>query len=176
MVSNNFFGQSFTLITSYHISNLPSGNRSGLIPQSSVGEVRSGLVPGHFFQTRDRIVQSLTKILGPGLGPPRTVYISLVLVQAWSRPGPCTFYLFIYSRSRTAGLCGMATQGRPLMGEDPDRWTSVSFPSMTRGAGSDRRGRQIAVAEHLKAFPMRPVPYTSCRAHSKTRGYHMHAS
>ena len=33
MVSNNFFGQSFTLITSYRISNLPSGNRSELIPQ-----------------------------------------------------------------------------------------------------------------------------------------------
>ena len=29
MVSSNFFGQSFTLITSYCISSLPSGNRSG---------------------------------------------------------------------------------------------------------------------------------------------------
>ena len=62
------------------------------------------------------------------------------------------------------------------MGEDLDKQTSVSFPSMTRGAGSDCRGRQIAVAEHLKAFPMRPVPYTSCHAHLQTQGYRMHAS
>ena len=142
----------------------------------SDGEVQSGLVPSHFCQTGDWTVLSLTKILGPGPGPPRTIYIGLVPVQTWSRPSPCTYYLFIYSRSRTAGLCGMAMRGKPSTGEDPDRWTLVSFPSTMRGAGSDCCGRQIAIAEHLKAFPMHPVPYTSCRAHSQTQGYCMHAS
>ena len=80
----------------------------------------------------------------------------------WSGPGPdlvpgaCTFYLFIYSRSRTAGSCGMAwrrraqhtvdsgaaMRGRLSMGEDPDRQTLVSFPRTTRGAGSHRAGIQ----------------------------------
>ena len=36
--------------------------------QTSVGEVRSGLVPGHFCQTGDQTVQSLMKYLGPGPG------------------------------------------------------------------------------------------------------------
>ena len=57
----------------------------------SVGEVWSGPVPGHFCQTRDQTVQSLTKILGPGPGLPWTVYIGLVPVQTQSRPGPCMF-------------------------------------------------------------------------------------
>ena len=35
---------------------------------SSVGEVRSGPVPGHFCWTGDRTVWSLTKFLGPGPG------------------------------------------------------------------------------------------------------------
>ena len=29
--------------------------------------------------------------------------------------------------------------------------------------GGDHCGRQIAIAEHLEAFPMHPVPYTVCR-------------
>jgi hypothetical protein len=33
MDSNNFLGQSFTLVTSYRTSSLPSGNRSGLTPR-----------------------------------------------------------------------------------------------------------------------------------------------
>ena len=36
--------------------------------QPSVGEVRSGPVPGHFCRTGDRTVWSLTKFLGPGPG------------------------------------------------------------------------------------------------------------
>ena len=36
--------------------------------QTSVGEVRSGPVPGHFCRTGDRTVWSLTKFLGLGLG------------------------------------------------------------------------------------------------------------
>ena len=75
--------------------------------RASVGEVRSGLVPGHFCWTRDPMVPSLTQFLGPGPGLPRTVYISLVLVQTRSRQS-CTFYLFIYSRLGTAGSCGTA--------------------------------------------------------------------
>ena len=55
---------------------------------SSVGEVRFGLVPGHFCQTRDWTVQSLMKYLGLGLGLPGTVYIGLVPVQTRSRLGP----------------------------------------------------------------------------------------
>ena len=61
---------------------------------TSVGEVRSGLVLGHFCQTRDRTVRSLTKFLGPGLGLPQTVYIGLVLVQTGSRRS--LHYLFLY--------------------------------------------------------------------------------
>ena len=37
-------------------------------PPPSVGEVRSGPVPGHFCQTGDRMVRSLTKFFGPGPG------------------------------------------------------------------------------------------------------------
>ena len=40
----------------------------GEASEGSVGEVRSGLVPGHFCRTGDRTVQSLTKFLGPGPG------------------------------------------------------------------------------------------------------------
>ena len=54
------------------------------ITQLSVGEVRSGPVPGHFCWTGDWTVQSLTKILGLGPGPPRTV----ISVWSQSRPGP----------------------------------------------------------------------------------------
>ena len=57
----------------------------------SVGEVQSGLVPGHFCWTGDWTVWSLTKFLGPGPGPPWTVYIGLVPVQTRSRPSPCMF-------------------------------------------------------------------------------------
>ena len=35
---------------------------------SSIGEVQSGPVPGHFCQTGDQTVQSLMKYLGPGPG------------------------------------------------------------------------------------------------------------
>ena len=51
-------------------------------------EVRSGLVPGHFCQTRDQTVRSQIKYLGPGLGLPGTVYPGLVPVQTGSRLGP----------------------------------------------------------------------------------------
>ena len=61
---------------------------------ASVGEVRSGLVPGHFCQTGDQTVQSLTKFLGLGPGLPWTVYIGLVPVQTGSRQS--LHYLFIY--------------------------------------------------------------------------------
>ena len=47
--------------------------------QASVGEVQSGPVRGHFCQTGDRTVRSQTKFLGPGPGPPGTV---------WTRSGP----------------------------------------------------------------------------------------
>ena len=60
----------------------------------SVGEVRSGPVPGHFCWTGDRTVQSLTKFLGPGPGLPWTVYIGLVPAQTRSRRS--LHYLFIY--------------------------------------------------------------------------------
>ena len=51
------------------------------LPSTSVGEVRSGLVPGHFCRTGDRTVRSLTKFLGPG---PGTAMNRLY----WSGPGP----------------------------------------------------------------------------------------
>ena len=56
--------------------------------KKEVGEVWSGPVLGHFGQTGDQTVQSLTKYLGLGLGPPGTVYIGLVLVQTRSRLRP----------------------------------------------------------------------------------------
>ena len=40
----------------------------GVDAVASGGEVRSGLVPGHFCQTGDWTVRSLTKFLGPGPG------------------------------------------------------------------------------------------------------------
>ena len=52
----------------------------------SIGEV-FGLVWGHFRQTGDWTVWSPMKFLGPGLGPPGTIYIGLVLVQTQSRLG-----------------------------------------------------------------------------------------
>ena len=52
---------------------------------TSVGEVQFGPVWGHFCWTGDQMVWTLTKFLGLGLGLPGTVYISLVLVQTWSR-------------------------------------------------------------------------------------------
>ena len=61
---------------------------------TSVGEVWSGLVPGHFCRTGDLMVPSLTQFLGPGLGLPRTVYIGLVPVQTGSRWS--LYILFIY--------------------------------------------------------------------------------
>ena len=61
---------------------------------ASVGEVQSGPVPGHFFQTRDPMVPSLTQFLGLGPGPSQTVYIGLVPVQTGSRRS--LHYLFIY--------------------------------------------------------------------------------
>ena len=61
---------------------------------TSVGEVRSGPVQGHFCWTGDWTVQSLTKFLGPGLRLPWTVYISLVPAQTRSRRS--LHYLFIY--------------------------------------------------------------------------------
>ena len=45
-----------------------------------------------------------------------------ILVWSRSRPGPdgpCTFHLFIYSRSRTAGLCGTAQRPSPVDLADP---------------------------------------------------------
>ena len=61
------------------------GRGVGCPGPSSIGEVRFGPVLGHFFWTRDQMVQSLMKYLGPGPGLPGTVYISLVPVQTGSR-------------------------------------------------------------------------------------------
>ena len=63
---------------------------------SSVGEVRSGPVPGHFCWTGDLTVPSLTQFLGPGLGPPRTVYIGLVLVQTGSRRSLHILFIYLF--------------------------------------------------------------------------------
>ena len=62
---------------------------------TSVGEVWSGPVPGHFCRTGDWTVWSQTKILGPGPGLPGTVYIGLVPVQTRSRWSSFSFY-FIF--------------------------------------------------------------------------------
>ena len=74
----------------------------------SVGEVRSGPVPGHFCQTGDWTVQSQMKYLGLGPGPPGTVYPGLVPVQTGSRLGPakiCTILLCrIHGRMERAGV------------------------------------------------------------------------
>ena len=72
-------------------SGLPYNIEKGQHHGASVGKVQSSLVPGHFCQTGDQTVRSLTKILGLGLGPPWTVYIGLVLVQTQS-----LHILFIY--------------------------------------------------------------------------------
>ena len=121
---------------------------------NSVGEVRSGPVPGQFCRTGDRTVRSLTKILGPGLGPgpSQTVYIGLVPVQTWS-----LHLLFIYLFNiedgglmwdGTAPTCsayrglGGGDTGEAVDRGRPNRRTSVSFPSMKRDAGSHRAGIQ----------------------------------
>ena len=123
--------------------------------EHSVGEVRSGPVPGHFCWTGDPTVPSLTQFLGPGPGPPRTIYIGLVPVQTGSRRSLHILFIYLFKIKDgglvwdgTAPRCsayrglGAATRGRPSTGEDPDRRTSVSFPSTTRGAGSHRAGIQ----------------------------------
>ena len=71
--------------------------------QFSVGEVRSGPVPGHFFWTRDLTVPSLMKYLGPGPGRPGTVYIGLVPVQTWSRRSSFSFYFIFQVTMRVRG-------------------------------------------------------------------------
>ena len=70
-----------------------------LYPQysrTSVGEVRSGLVPGHFCRTRDLTVPSLTQFLGLGPGPPQTIYIGLVLVQTGSRRSLHILFIYLF--------------------------------------------------------------------------------
>ena len=72
---------------------------------NSIGEVWSGPVPGHFFQTRDRTVWSLTKILGLGLGLPQTIYID----RSGPHPDPVQtqslHILFIYLfKNKDSGL------------------------------------------------------------------------
>ena len=97
-----------------------------IICDGSVGEVWSGPVLGHFCWTGDLTVPSLMKYLGPGLGPPGTVYISLVPVQTWSRPGPDSpAFHFIYFSSYNAceGHVPSATQS-PL----PDVLSSSVYP------------------------------------------------
>ena len=95
------------------IGNLPPLNTM-FIPKNrglaSVGELPSGLVPGHFCWTRDPTVPSLTQFLGLGPGLPQTIYISLVLVQTGSRQS--LHILFIYlSKIKDSGLMwdGMAS-------------------------------------------------------------------
>ena len=64
-----------------------ASNSVACLVQHSVGEVRSGLVPGHFCQTGDWTVGSPTQFLGPGPGLPGMVYNGLVPVQTGSRLG-----------------------------------------------------------------------------------------
>ena len=67
-----------------------------LVVHASVVEVWSSLVPGHFCQTRDLTVLSLTRFLGPGPGPPWTVYISLVQVQTRSRWSLHILFIYLF--------------------------------------------------------------------------------
>ena len=71
---------------------------------SSVGEVQFGPVQGHFCQMGDQTVQSQTKFLGPGLGPPGTVYISLVLVQTRSRWSSFSFHFIFQVTMHVRGV------------------------------------------------------------------------
>ena len=91
--------------------------------KTSVGEVWSGPVPGHFCQTRDRTVRSLMKYLGLGPGPPGTVYIGLVPVQTWSRWSSFSFYFIFSSYNACEGCIPSATQS-PL----PDVLSSSVCP------------------------------------------------
>ena len=62
------------------------------VSRSSVGEVQSGLVPGHFCRTGDPTVPSLTQFLGL----PWTVYIGLVLVQTGSRQSLHILFIYLF--------------------------------------------------------------------------------
>ena len=81
--------------------------------EPSVGEVRSGLVPGHFCQTGDPTVPSLTQFLGPGPGLPRTIYIGLVLVQTQSRQSLHILFIYLF-KIEDGGLVwdGVASSSR----------------------------------------------------------------
>ena len=106
----------------------PSPSHNLMHALASVGEVRSGPVPGHFCQTGDPTIPSLTQFLGPGPGLPRTVYIGLVPVQTGSRWS--LHYLFIYySRLRMVGSCG--TVRRPAAVSEPSaqRRTCIIAPT-----------------------------------------------
>ena len=68
-------------------------DNSLLVVMCSVGEVRSGPVPGHFCRTGDWTVRSLMKYLG---GPPGTIYFGLVPVQMQSRRSSFSFYFYFF--------------------------------------------------------------------------------
>ena len=64
--------------------------------RDSVGEVQSGPVPGHFRQTGDPMVPSLTQFLGLGPGPPQTIYFGLVPVQTGSRGSLHILFIYLF--------------------------------------------------------------------------------
>ena len=107
----------------------------GEASHSSVGEVQSSPVPGHCCQMGDLTVPSLTQFLGLGLGPPWTI----ISVWSQSRPrpdGPCTFYLFIYSRSRTVGSCATAQHPTAISEPGAQCRTALSDPGPPHGPSS----------------------------------------
>ena len=112
------------------------------LASTSVGEVRSGPVPGHFCRTGDWTVRSQTKFPGPGPGPPGTVYIGLVIQRL----------VKIFNKSETprgVGCWGPLYPGVSCI--YPQKPQLNRTPHQT---GAVFRGKGKGMAFHTRGLPM----------------------